>query len=152
MSVADPHTDTSDDGKEAATPDAEAGESTESEQGIEAHAALTLDRVVHEPARLAILAVLSGAQEVDFAFLQAATGLTKGNLSRQTSKLEEVGYIAIRKYFKGKIPATGYRITPTGRDALARYTERIMAISQQVQAPAEQSSQGDQTPADEDKR
>jgi DNA-binding transcriptional ArsR family regulator len=70
------------------------------------HEALTLDRVVHEPARLAILAVLSSAEEVDFAFLQTATGLTKGNLSRQTSKLEEVGYITIRKYFKGKIPAT----------------------------------------------
>ena len=96
------------------------------------HEALTLDRVVHEPARLAILAVLSGAEEVDFAFLQAATGLTKGNLSRQASKLEEAGYIAIRKYYRGKIPATGYRITPQGRAAFASYWERIAAIGQSV--------------------
>ena len=100
--------------------------------GADVHEALTLDRVVHEPARLAILAVLSGAEEVDFAFLQVATGLTKGNLSRQASKLEEAGYIAIRKYFKGKIPATGYRITPTGREAFAGYWDRIAAIGQGV--------------------
>ncbi len=100
--------------------------------GAEVHEALTLDRVVHEPARLAILAVLSGAEEVDFAFMQAATGLTKGNLSRQAAKLEEAGYITIRKYFKGKIPATGYRITPEGREAFARYWERIAAIGQGI--------------------
>lgn len=101
----------------------------------EVHEALTLDRTVHEPARLAILAVLSGAEEVDFAFMQTATGLTKGNLSRQTSKLEEAGYIAIRKYYRGKIPATGYRITPRGRAAFAAYWEQIAAIGQSVRQP-----------------
>ena len=104
--------------------------------GAEVHEALTLDRIIHEPARLAILAVLSGAEEVDFAFMQAATGLTKGNLSRQASKLEEAGYITIRKYFRGKIPATGYRITPAGRDAFASYWERMAAIGQRVGQPA----------------
>jgi DNA-binding transcriptional ArsR family regulator len=103
----------------------------------EVHEALMLDRIVHEPARLAILAVLSGAQEVDFAFLQAATGLTKGNLSRQASKLDEAGYVAIHKYFKGKIPATSYRITPSGRQALARYAEQIAIIGQRVQVSGE---------------
>lgn len=109
----------------------------EAEPGAPVHAALALDRVVHEPARLAILAVLSGVAEVDFAFLQAATGLTKGNLSRQASKLEEVGYVTIRKYFRGKIPATGYRITTAGRAALTRYGEQIAAIGQRIQLPAE---------------
>jgi DNA-binding transcriptional ArsR family regulator len=103
--------------------------------GAEVHEALTLDRIIHEPARLAILAVLGGAEEVDFAFMQAATGLTKGNLSRQAGKLEEAGYITIRKYFKGKIPATGYRITPTGRDAFAGYWERMAAIGQSAGQP-----------------
>jgi DNA-binding PadR family transcriptional regulator len=79
--------------------------------------------------------VLSGAEEVDFAFLQLATGLTKGNMSRQASKLEEAGYITIRKYYRGKIPATGYRITPVGRAALARYGEQIAALGQRIQAP-----------------
>ena len=97
------------------------------------HEVLTLDRVVHEPARLAILAVLNSAAEVDFAFLLTATGLTKGNLSKQTGKLEEAGYITIRKYFKGKIPATGYRITPAGQAAFAAYWERMTSIGQSVQ-------------------
>ncbi len=98
----------------------------------EVHEALTLDRVIHEPARLAILAVLNSAEEVDFAFMRTATGLTKGNLSRQTGKLEEAGYITIRKYFKGKIPATGYRLTPSGKTAFSAYWERITAIGQSV--------------------
>lgn len=101
--------------------------------GGEVHEALTLDRVVHEPARLAILAVLNSAEEVDFAFMQAATGLTKGNLSRQAGKLEETGYMTIRKYYKGKIPATGYRITPRGRAAFAAYWEQLAAIKQSVE-------------------
>jgi DNA-binding transcriptional ArsR family regulator len=99
----------------------------------EVHEALTLDRVVHEPARLAILAVLTNAAEVDFAFLLLATGLSKGNLSKQTSKLEEAGYITIRKYFKGKIPATSYRITPAGQAAFATYWERMTALGQRLQ-------------------
>ncbi len=110
-------------------------EDTGAAPGVEVHEALTIDRIVHEPARLAILAVLSGAAEVDFAFMQAATGLTKGNLSRQAGKLEEVGYITIRKHFKGKIPATGYRITPAGRDAFTIYWERMAAIGQSVGQP-----------------
>ncbi|HZS92441.1 MAG TPA: transcriptional regulator [Chloroflexota bacterium] len=111
--------------------DLQAGEDT-SPTG-ELHEALTLDRVVHEPARLAILAVLSSAEEVDFAFLLMATGLSKGNLSKQSSKLEEAGYITIRKYFKGKIPATGYRITDKGRAAFTAYWEHITALGQSVQ-------------------
>lgn len=110
-------------------------DATEITPGTEVHEALTLDRLVHEPARLAILAVLTGAEEVDFAFLQAATGLTKGNLSRQSAKLEEAGYILIRKYYRGKIPATGYRITPRGAAAFAAYWEHLNAIKQTVEQP-----------------
>lgn len=98
----------------------------------EIHAALRLDRLVHEPARLALLAVLSGAEEVDFAFLLAATGLTKGNLSRQASKLEAAGYLTIQKYFRGKIPATSYRITAVGRAALTRYAHHLVTLGKSI--------------------
>ena len=54
-------------------------------------AILDLDRMVHEPARLAILTVLASAEEVAFLFLQRVTGLSKGNLSSHTQKLEAVG-------------------------------------------------------------
>ncbi len=94
--------------------------------------ALHLDRIVHEPARLVILATLTSAQEVDFTFLQMVTGLTKGNLSRHAARLEEAGYVAIRKYFKGKIPATGYRMTETGRGAFTSYWESMAALGQSL--------------------
>ncbi|HEU4323834.1 MAG TPA: transcriptional regulator [Roseiflexaceae bacterium] len=93
-------------------------------------AVLEIDRVVHEPARLVILAILDSAEEVDFRFLSAASGLTKGNLSRQTTNLADAGYIAIRKYYKGRIPATGYQITERGRAALQAYWATMAALQQ----------------------
>jgi DNA-binding transcriptional ArsR family regulator len=74
-------------------------------------ALLDLDRVVHEPARLAILTVLSAAGDVEFKFLEAAIGLTKGNLSGHVSKLESAGYVTVNKSFRERIPVTSYRIT-----------------------------------------
>jgi DNA-binding transcriptional ArsR family regulator len=99
-------------------------------------AVLAIDRMVHEPARLVILAILNGAEEVDFRFLSAASGLTKGNLSRQSATLAEAGYIAIRKYYRGRIPATGYRITEEGRAALRAYWQTLAALQQHDASPA----------------
>lgn len=84
-----------------------------------------LDRMVHEPARLAILAVLAGCESADFPFLLAATGLTKGNLSAQAIKLEEAGYVSIEKRFTGKVPSTHYRLTAAGAAALAQYSQQL---------------------------
>ncbi len=113
--------------------------------GADVHEALTLDRIIHEPARLAVLTVLNNADEVDFAFLLVATGLTKGNLSKQTSKLEEAGYIDIRKYFKGKIPATSYRMTSWGRDAFAAYWASITNLGQSVRSSQHLSEHAKET-------
>jgi DNA-binding transcriptional ArsR family regulator len=95
-----------------------------------------IDRLIHEPARLIMMTVLNVASEVDFKFLEAATKLSRGNLSRQASKLEEAGYIAIRKHFRGKIPATSYRMTDVGRTAFARYWQEMQAIHQRGEFPA----------------
>jgi DNA-binding transcriptional ArsR family regulator len=86
---------------------------------------LTLDRVVHEPARLVILTVLAQAEEVEFRFLERVSGLTKGNLSSHISRLEEAGYVVVKKFFRGKLPATSLRITRSGRSALKRYREQL---------------------------
>lgn len=75
------------------------------------------DRVVHEPARLAILALLHSVRGADFLYLQQETGMTKGNLSSHLSRLEDAGYVEIEKTFKGKIPRTLIRITVEGRKA-----------------------------------
>ena len=85
-----------------------------------------LDRVIHEPARLRIVAVLQPLEEADFLFLERATGLTRGNLSAHLSKLEAAGYLAIRKTFVEKIPRTVVCLTAEGRSAFARYRKALL--------------------------
>lgn len=93
-----------------------------------ARAFLSLDRLVHEPARLAILTVLAEADEVEFRFLESVTGLTKGNISSHMSKLETGGYVTITKQFKGRVPLTTYGITSSGRHALEKYRAQLRAL------------------------
>jgi DNA-binding transcriptional ArsR family regulator len=88
---------------------------------------LEIDRIVHEPARLAILTVLAEAKEVEFRFLEKVTGLTRGNLSSHASKLETAGFIRVRKSFRGRTPVTSYGITADGRKALATYRSQVRA-------------------------
>ena len=80
-----------------------------------------LDRVIHEPARLRILMILSGVDLVDFRFLLSTLGLTRGNLSSHMDRLERTGYVKVRKSFNGKIPHTDYHLTALGQKALADY-------------------------------
>lgn len=89
---------------------------------------LDLDRMVHEPARLAILTVLAAAEEVEFLFLLKVTGLSKGNLSAQTQKLEAAGFLKTRKAFRGRLPVTSFKLTATGRKALGAYREQMRAL------------------------
>src|SRR5512147_1998321 len=84
-----------------------------------------LDRLIHEPARLLIVTILSSVASADFLFLQRETGLTKGNLSAHLSKLEEAGYVKIEKTFKGKFPLTICKLTSMGQKALKTYREQL---------------------------
>lgn len=84
-----------------------------------------LDRLIHEPARLLIVTILSAVASADFLFLQRETGLTKGNLSAHLSKLEEAGYVQIEKTFKGKLPLTVCKLTPAGKKALTLYRQQL---------------------------
>jgi DNA-binding MarR family transcriptional regulator len=89
-----------------------------------------LNRIVHEPARLAILTVLSACASADFRYLQTATGLSKGNLSVQLSRLEQAGLTASQRVIERKHTLTTVVLTDTGRSELARYwcqIERIRA-------------------------
>ena len=87
-----------------------------------------VDRLIHEPARMAIMAALFGCDSADFRFLISVTGLSKGNLSAHASKLEEAGYIAIHKSFRGKVPQTEYRLTHRGRAAFAAYRATLRSM------------------------
>ena len=84
-----------------------------------------LDRVIHEPARLLLVALLAGVREADFLWLQRESDLTKGNLSSHLARLEEAGYVAVQKTFKGKIPLTILRLTPAGKSAFDYYKKKM---------------------------
>ena len=84
-----------------------------------------IDKVIHEPARLMIVALLSAVAEADFQYLHQSTGLTKGNLSVHLSKLEGAGYIEIEKSFRGKYPLTVCRLTKGGKATFDIYRRVI---------------------------
>ena len=81
---------------------------------------LLLDRLIHEPGRLAILTVLSSVQAADFVFLQRTTGLTKGNLSSHLT-----GLVEIHKRFIGKKPNTNVALTAVGKQRIARHWDQL---------------------------
>jgi DNA-binding MarR family transcriptional regulator len=84
-----------------------------------------LDRIIHEPARLAILTVLSACAQADFTYLLRVTGLTNGNLSAHLSKLETAGLVAIVKQFVLKRPQTLVSLTASGREQIKQHWRRL---------------------------
>ena len=97
-----------------------------------------LNRLIHEPARLTIVALLSSVREADFLYLLRETGLTKGNLSTHLVILEAAGYVDIEKTFRGKIPLTLVRLSSEGKAAFQSYRKsmkHILATSKARRAP-----------------
>lgn len=94
-------------------------------EAAEARPDFEVDRLVHEPARMGILTVLSSVSSAEFLFLQSTLGLSKGNLSSHLGKLEQAGLVDITKKFVGKKPQTTVALTPTGSAAIARYWHQL---------------------------
>lgn len=84
-----------------------------------------LDRLIHEPARLALVATLYVVDSADFTYLATRTHLTDGNLSSHLSKLEQAGYVDVEKGFEGRRPRTTYTLTRAGREAFHRYRANL---------------------------
>jgi DNA-binding MarR family transcriptional regulator len=84
-----------------------------------------LDRVIHEPGRLMIAALLFAVDRADFLYLQHETGLNKGTLSSHISRLEEAGYVEVTKTYRGKVPQTLLRLTSAGRKAFDQYRRKM---------------------------
>ncbi len=84
-----------------------------------------IDKIIHEPARLLILAYLSVVKNTDFLFMMNQTGLTRGNLSSHMSKLEAAGYVNIKKEFVDKIPRTLLSLTKAGKKAFKEYQQNM---------------------------
>jgi len=87
-----------------------------------------IDRVIHEPARLLLVATLSVVESADFLFLMNQTKLTRGNLSSHLSKLQAAGYVEIKKEFVEKIPRTLLRLTEEGRNAFVEYRQKMQRV------------------------
>jgi DNA-binding transcriptional ArsR family regulator len=91
-----------------------------------------LDRMIHEPARLAILTVLSSSAAADFTFLQTATGLTKGNLFVQLARLEQAGLVHLEKAADARKARTTVELSTLGRRQLGDYWHIMSRIQQQA--------------------
>lgn len=87
-----------------------------------------IDRLIHEPARFSVMALLYVVDSADFTFLMNQTGLTWGNLSAHMSKLEEAGYIQVEKSFKERKPYTLLRLTEDGRTAFRTYRKKMKQV------------------------
>jgi len=94
-----------------------------------------LDRTIHEPARLGIVALLYVLEAADFTFVQQKTGLTAGNLSAHVSKLQAAGLVEIDKSFSERRPLTTLRLTGPGRAAFLAYAAEMRRFLDRVVPP-----------------
>lgn len=89
-----------------------------------------IDRLIHEPVRLKVLAFLSVLESADFTFLVSRLGLTMGNLSAHVSKLQDAGYVEVDKGYKDNRPQTILSLTEAGRKAFQEYRQQMLQILQ----------------------
>jgi len=92
----------------------------------------SIDKLIHEPARLNIMTRLYVVESADFLFMMRQTGLTFGNLSAHMSKLEEAGYIEIIKEFIGKKPHTMLKLTEKGKQAFDEYRKQMKQFFNEI--------------------
>lgn len=91
-----------------------------------------IDEIVHSRIRLSILAALATADEIDFTTLMNEVNTTKGNLSVHLTKLENKGYVNIKKQFVGKKPLTTCKISEEGLNALKEYLDMVEEFAKQT--------------------
>ena len=84
-----------------------------------------IDKLIHEPARLKIIAQLYVVESADFLFLMRQTGLSQGNVSGHLSKLEDAAYVEIEKGYIGKRPRTMISLTKKGRESFKKYIKNM---------------------------
>jgi DNA-binding MarR family transcriptional regulator len=99
---------------------------------VDAGAIAALDRTLHEPVRLGVVACLYVVDEADFVFLQSQTGITGGNLSSHLKRLAAEGYVDVRKEFDGAKPRTTLSLTERGRENFEAYVETLDGLLRAV--------------------
>ncbi len=107
-----------------------------------------LERVIHEKARLSILASLAAhPQGLLFNDLKALCSLTDGNLSRQLQVLQENGFVEVWKGFKNRRPQTLCRLTPEGRKRFVEYINTLEAVVSDAATAAKEKAANVASPA-----
>ena len=99
---------------------------------MEEHAAIQLDKVIHQKARLGIMSILMVQESADFNYLKSRLKMSDGNLSTHISHLERSKYIRIQKKFGKKKPKTICRITEKGRKAIIKYINSLEQIIKSI--------------------
>ena len=94
-----------------------------------------LDRLIHEPSRLRLVALLYVVDEADFVYLSSQTGMTAGNISSHMTRLEDAGYVTVDKTFVDRKPRTVYRLTPEGRAAFDGYRVALDDVFARIDGP-----------------
>ena len=92
--------------------------------------ATSLDRLIHERTRLAIVSALAVNKSLTFSELKQLLRATDGNLSVHARKLEDAGYVSCTKSFDGRMPRTEYSLSAAGRKALEKYLSHMEALIQ----------------------
>jgi DNA-binding transcriptional ArsR family regulator len=97
---------------------------------------MSLDRIIHERLRLAIVSALAVHESLTFTELKSLLETSDGNLSVHARKLEDAGYITCDKGFDGRVPRTEFRLTAAGRRSLEEYLGHMEALIRRVGASA----------------
>jgi len=87
-----------------------------------------LNPIIHGKLRLALLSLLCSVEEAEFTWLRVRTDSSDGNLGAQLTKLEDAGYIKMKKRFVARKPQTRYRVTESGRNALTEYVQALKQL------------------------
>ncbi len=85
----------------------------------------TLDPLLHSQLRLSIISILMSVDEAKFGFIKDTTKATAGNISIQIKKLQEAGYIHVKKSFLNNYPNTTLSITKKGVKAFETYVNDL---------------------------
>jgi DNA-binding transcriptional ArsR family regulator len=86
------------------------------------------DKLLSNPIRLVVISSLHQVASADFTTLMELTQATKGNLSVQLKKLQEAGYIHIKKSFKDNYPNTRCEISKAGKQAFEKHVAYLKKV------------------------
>ncbi len=92
---------------------------------------LNLDRVIHEKGRLAIMSLLAASPELSYTEMRDTLQMTDGNFTTHLRTLQEAGYVAVTKTFRGRRPLTTCSLTPAGIKAFGKYISLLEQIVQE---------------------